>query len=143
MLLSWVARRLVRMQLFAHKRFFRMLNQLLRQSIKNAHGPYLLAGVYTYLVGKISVTGNAMSRSMTMRAGQTGSSRLRLRAVRGHSLVRTSTGCLGFTLFFFFKPSCRLMVQSALTFSLHPHGAQVRWVGLRAGSAFACVLPSF
>lgn len=97
-----MAQKLARMQLFAHKRFFRMLNQLLRQAVGNAPAPYALKGVYTYLVGKISVTGNAMSRSLLMRAGQTGNARLHLRAVRAHTIVRTSTGCLGFTLFFFF-----------------------------------------
>jgi hypothetical protein len=61
-----------------------------------------LRGMYLYLVGKISVTGNSMSRSYLVRGGQGGSSSLELRAAEAFGLVHTRTGCLGLTLRFFY-----------------------------------------
>lgn len=84
------------MTLFAHRRFFRLVGLLLTSL---ASGPHpLVQGVNMYLVGKISVTGNAMSRAQYARTGCGGNNNLRVQVAQAFTLVRTSTGCLGLTL---------------------------------------------
>lgn len=102
LLIRWLQFRLQRMSMFRHRRFFRLLGIFLRSTLTSLAPSFRLRGVYMYLVGKISVTGNAMSRSYTVRAGLSGNSNLKLAMASGHTIVRTSTGCLGLTINFFF-----------------------------------------
>jgi hypothetical protein len=90
------------MSMFAHLRFFRILGLILRSTLKDSFGFFKLKGFNFYLVGKISVTGNAMSRSYRAFAGKRSNSSLALKLASQFFLVRTPTGCLGFTLSFFF-----------------------------------------
>jgi hypothetical protein len=101
-LLNWLKDRLRYMSMFAHLRFFRLLGLILRLTIKDIFKPIQLKGFSFYLVGKISVTGNAMSRSYRAFAGKRSNSSLALRLASQFFLVRTPTGCCGFTLSFFF-----------------------------------------
>jgi hypothetical protein len=88
--------------MFAHLRFFRILGLVLKSTILPSFGKHRLKGFSFYLVGKISVTGNAMSRAYRSFAGKRGNSNLALRLATGFNIIRTPTGCLGFTLSFFF-----------------------------------------
>ncbi len=101
LLVSWLQTRLRSMSLYAHRRFFRLLGLLLRGSIRAA-GVYTFRGFYMRLVGKISVVGNAMSRSWWTRGGHAAGSNLTLQVYQGFTIVRTTTGCLGLSLFFFY-----------------------------------------
>lgn len=89
-----------RMTLFAHRRFFRLVGLLLT-SLTLGPKP-ILSGINMYLVGKISVTGNAMSRAQYAKAGLGGHNNLRAQAAQGFTLIRTSTGCLGLTLTYYY-----------------------------------------
>lgn len=60
-------------------------------------------GVNLYIVGKISVTGNAMSRAQFARAGLGGHNNLKAQVASAFTLVRTNTGCLGVSLSFFYS----------------------------------------
>lgn len=88
--------------MFAHLRFFRILGLILRLTVKDSFGVHRLKGFSFYLAGKISVTGNAMSRSYRAFSGKRCNSSLALKLASQFYLVRTSTGCLGFTLSYFF-----------------------------------------
>lgn len=101
LLISWLRIKLPRMTLFAHRRFFRLLGVLLTTLTAGRHST--MAGVNMYLVGKISVTGNAMSRSQLTKNGVGGNSNLRAQVVSGFTLVHTNTGCLGLTLSYFYN----------------------------------------
>lgn len=89
------------MSLYAHRRFFRLLGLLLR-GVASSEGTYFLRGFYMRLVGKISVVGNAMSRVWWTRGGLAAGSNLTLQVFQGFTIVRTTTGCLGLSLFFFY-----------------------------------------
>jgi len=102
LLLHWLQTRVRVMSMFAHLRFFRILGLVLKGTTVSSFGKYRLKGFNFYLVGKISVTGNAMSRAYRSFAGKRGNSNLGLRLATGFNIIRTSTGCLGFTLSFFF-----------------------------------------
>lgn len=102
LLLAWLQSRLRVMSLFQHQQYFRALGVALQEAVTSPVGPFQLGGAHLYVVGKISVTGNARSRSFFAFAGRTGPANLALRTARGFSLVRTRTGCLGLTLQYFF-----------------------------------------
>ena len=102
LMLHWLQTRVRVMSMFAHLRFFRILGLVLKNTTTSAFGKFRLKGFSFYLVGKISVTGNAMSRSYRSFAGNRSNSSLTLRLATGFNIIRTSTGCLGFTLSFFF-----------------------------------------
>ena len=102
LLLTWLQSRLQALSLFQHQNYFRILGLTLRNAVTAPTQAYQLRGVHLYVVGKISVTGNARSRAFYSYAGQTGAANLTLRSTRGFTLVRTRTGCLGLTLQYFF-----------------------------------------
>jgi len=85
---------------FGHRRFFRLFGIFLTTLLGSRHPAF--HGVSLYIVGKISVTGNAMSRAQFVRAGVGGNANLRVQAAPTFTLVRTNTGCLGLTLTFFY-----------------------------------------
>jgi hypothetical protein len=101
LVVSWLQTRLKHMSLYAHRRFFRLLGLLLRGAVR-ARGAHSLRGFYLRVVGKISVVGNAMSRVWWTRGGLAAGSNLTLQVFQGFSLVRTTTGCLGLSFFFFY-----------------------------------------
>lgn len=100
--IGWLQNRLRTMSMFAYLRYFRVLGLVLRFTTSNLFGEFALKGFSFYLVGKISVAGNAMSRSYSAFAGKRGTSSLNLRLASNFALIRTPTGCLGFTLSYFF-----------------------------------------
>jgi hypothetical protein len=102
LLVRWLQPRIRVMTLFQHRKFFRTLALTLQTSVLSPQERYVLRGFHLYLVGKISVTGNAMSRAYTAHAGQHGNATLTLRRVTSFTIVRTRTGCLGLTLTFCF-----------------------------------------
>lgn len=102
LLVMWLQNRLQHLTLFQHRRFFRTLVVSLRTAVLAPTCRFQLQGLYLQVTGKISVTGNAMSRTYLCRVGSQGNSNLTLRAATSFTLVRTKTGCLGLWLSFFF-----------------------------------------
>jgi len=90
------------MRLFAHRRFLRLLATFLRPYVALTPHEGKILGFNLVVTGKISVTGNAMSRTMQVRHGHAGVNNLRYHASSAFALIRTKTGCLGFNLTFFF-----------------------------------------
>ena len=93
---------MAKMKLFAHKRFLRLLGTFLKSYICLSPSPTTLLGFNLVTTGKISVTGNAMSRTMLVRFGKAGINNLSYRASSSFTLIRTKTGCLGLNLAFYF-----------------------------------------
>jgi hypothetical protein len=100
LLVNWLQGRLRFMSLFRHRRFFRIIGLFLRMAVNLTRPKFKLKGVYLYLVGKISVTGNARSRSFFATSGLYSLGNLTLRLNHAFSLVRTKTGCLGLTIYY-------------------------------------------
>ena len=97
-LVNWLQSRIRTMTLFQHRRFFRTLALTLRVACSRPRYRYALRGFRLLVVGKISVTGNAMSRTYSAHAGMQSNSSLRLRMCQAFTLIRTRTGCLGVTI---------------------------------------------
>lgn len=89
------------MSLFSHRRFFRLVGIFLA-TLTYGRVP-ALQGIALYLVGKISVTGNAMSRAQHLRVGVGGNANLQTQAAPTFTLIRTNTGCLGLSLTFYYS----------------------------------------
>jgi hypothetical protein len=102
LLTQWINRRMRSMRLFTHKKFLRLLGSFLRSYVSPTPLPGALLGFTLVTTGKISVTGNAMSRTMFVRCGKSGVNNLNYRASASFTLIRTQTGCLGLNLVFYY-----------------------------------------
>lgn len=102
LLINWIQSRLRFMSLFRHRQFFRVVGISLLTSLGSSSPRAQLAGFSMQITGKLSVTGNAMSRTYLIRKGKGSLSALNYRLVQGFTLVRTRTGCLGLWLSLFF-----------------------------------------
>lgn len=99
---QWAQRRMATMRLFAHRRFLRLLGSFLRGYVDLTSHAMTIRGFCFVTTGKISVTGNAMSRTMLVRVGKAGVNNLSYRATSAFTLIRTKTGCLGLNLTFYY-----------------------------------------
>jgi hypothetical protein len=102
-LLSWLHLRLSKMSAFSHKKFLGFMLFLLRLVCAEVANDFGIVGCRIDVVGKISVSGNARSRSIIFKQGYTGFSNVATKTVSGFYLVRTHTGCLGLTLWLFYR----------------------------------------
>ena len=102
LLAQWAKKRMGKMKLFAHKRFLRLLGSFLRGYVNLKTDPTKILGFNLVTTGKISVTGNAMSRTMLTRFGKAGINNLSYRASSSFVLIKTKTGCLGLNLVFYY-----------------------------------------
>lgn len=98
----WIQKRLKRMRLFAHRKFIRLLGTLLKYFVELKPEESKILGFVFLTTGKISVTGNAMSRNMLVRYGKSGINNLSYRASKSFTLIKTKTGCLGLNMSFYF-----------------------------------------
>lgn len=98
--LTWLQFKIKRMPLQAHRKFFRLLSLYFAGFTK---GPTpLISGVFFYVVGKISVTGNAMSRAQFIKAGPGSPANMKRQTATSFTLINTVTGCLGLSLTFYY-----------------------------------------
>lgn len=102
LLTQWARIRMSYMRLFAHRRFLRLLATFLRPYVALAPAPGKILGFNLVVTGKISVTGNAMSRTMHVRHGKASINNLRHHASSSFALIRTKTGCLGLNMTYLF-----------------------------------------
>lgn len=102
LLAQWAKKRMGRMRLFAHKKFLRLLGSFLRSYVSLKPSTTTVLGFNLVTTGKISVTGNAMSRTMLTRFGKAGINNLSYRASSTFVLIKTKTGCLGLNLVFYY-----------------------------------------
>jgi hypothetical protein len=102
LLTQWAHNKMSTMRLFGHRKFLRLLGSFLRSYVSLVPSPSSVLGFYLTTTGKISVTGNAMSRTMFVRFGKAGVNNLSYRASSSFALIRTKTGCLGLTLTYFY-----------------------------------------
>lgn len=97
-LMTWLHVRLSTMSAFRHKRFLSTVTFLIKAALAEIGAECGMAGCRLDVVGKISVTGNARSRSLIFKRGYTGITNSKIKAASEFYLVRTATGCLGLTL---------------------------------------------
>ena len=85
--------------LFSHRRMIKKLMFLLILSFRLYN---CLSGILYFIVGKISVGGNARTRPMKLTLGLRSGSKLPVRAISASDIVHTTTGCLGSYLVYYF-----------------------------------------
>ena len=102
LLSSWLSRTIHKVSFWKYRAFFRYLKFLL-QNLFLPSFPFLeMKGVKLKLKGKVSVAGNARTRSIYYRVGSTGQSTFNSRVLHNLTFFYTFTGILGLQIWFYF-----------------------------------------
>ena len=101
-LMTWLHNKLSRVSSFTHKRFLTFFLFLLKSVLLEMGDYYGVVGCRVDVVGKISVAGNARSRSIIFKQGKTSFANTQIKVANEFYLVRTNTGCLGLTIWLFY-----------------------------------------
>lgn len=91
------------MNLFMHNKFFTFFFFFLKTALNATQAKYNIVGLKFRLAGKISGVGNARKRTMTLKHGKINLNNMQLQTSHAFYLVRTTSGCLGLSMFLFFK----------------------------------------
>lgn len=99
---NWIKGMLYRMSFWKYRLLFRYIKYAMRYLFW-LHFPRLgFKGLKLRLKGKISVAGNARTRTLLYKIGETGYSKFNNKVICDYSIVNTFTGVLGFKVWFFF-----------------------------------------
>lgn len=101
-LANWIRAMLYRMSFWKYRILFRYLKFLFRYIFMANSDYFDLRGIKLQLKGKISVAGNARTRKLVLRLGNTSHSKFDNKVAYDLSFVHTFTGILGFKLWFFY-----------------------------------------
>lgn len=101
-LINWIRTMLYRMSFWKYRTLFRYLKFVIRDLFEPNFAKFGLRGFKVRLKGKISVAGNARTRTLMMRIGQTSHSKFNNKVAHSFTLVNSFTGVMGFNLWIFF-----------------------------------------
>ena len=101
-LANWIRAMLYRMSFWKFRLLFRYIKFLLQHIFKYSFDHFQFKGFKLRLKGKISVAGNARTRTLFYKVGDTSHSKMDNRVAYDLSFVGTFTGVLGFKLWFFY-----------------------------------------
>lgn len=101
-LANWIRAMLYRMSFWKYRLLFRYLRFVLRHLINYSFAHFQIRGIKLQLKGKISVAGNARTRTLVQRVGDTSHSKMSNRVAYDLSFVNSFTGVMGFKLWFFY-----------------------------------------
>lgn len=101
-LANWIRAMLKRMSFWKFRLLFRYLKFLLMHLFRQRFEHFMFKGFKLRLKGKISVAGNARTRALHLRVGDTSHTTMSNRIAYDLSYVGTFTGVLGLKLWFFF-----------------------------------------
>ena len=93
---------LKRLSFWKYRVLFRYLKFLLRYIFKPYFEAFDFRGFKLRLKGKISVAGNARTRTLVLQYGNTSHSKMDNKVAYDLSYVNTFTGVMGFKLWFFY-----------------------------------------
>ena len=99
---NWIKGMLYRMSFWKYRLLFRYLKYTMRYLFWLYFPELEFKGFKLRLKGKISVAGNARTRTLMYRIGETSYSKLSNRIVSDFTTINTFTGVLGFKIWFFF-----------------------------------------
>jgi len=99
---NWIRGMLSRMSFWKYRLLFRYIKFAMRYLFWIYFPELNFKGLKLKLKGKISVAGNARTRTLVYKIGETGYSKLNNRVLSDFSLINTFTGVLGFKIWFFF-----------------------------------------
>ena len=101
-LANWVRAMLKRLSFWKHRLIFRYLKYLFRYLFQYYFKELEFRGIKIQLKGKISVAGNARTRTLFYKYGETGQSKFDNKVAYDLSFVETFTGVMGFKVWFFY-----------------------------------------
>ncbi len=99
---NWIKGMLNRMSFWKYRLLFRYIKFAMRYLFWLYFSELQFKGLKIKLKGKISVAGNARTRTLVYRIGETGYSKIDNRVLCDSSIINTFTGVLGFKIWFFF-----------------------------------------
>ena len=97
-LANWIRSMLYRMSFWKYRLLFRYLKFLFQNLFRVVFDDFEFRGLKLQLKGKISVAGNARTRTLFYRVGDTSHSKANNKVAYDLSYVNTFTGILGFKL---------------------------------------------
>ncbi len=100
-LANWIKQMLYRMSFWKYRLLFRYIKYMLRYFFWSVFPDLDFKGFKLKLKGKISVAGNARTRTLAYKIGETGYSRVNNRVLSDFTTVNTFTGVMGFRVWFF------------------------------------------
>jgi len=101
-LMNWIIAMLARLSFWKYKTIFRYLKYVVRVLMLPYFSELRVQGFKLKLKGKISVAGNARTRTLFYRVGKTSHATLTNKLNYSFDLIHTFTGVMGFHLWFFF-----------------------------------------
>jgi len=99
---NWIKGMLNRMSFWKYRLLFRYIKFAMRYLFWLYFSELQFKGLKIKLKGKISVAGNARTRTLIYRIGETGYSKIDNRVICDSSTINTFAGVLGFKIWFFF-----------------------------------------
>jgi hypothetical protein len=102
LLSNWVISLFQKISFWKFKLFFRYLRYIFRYFFFNIFNEIKVKGIKFQLKGKISVAGNARTRTVRQTIGKAGYSTFQNKIVYNLNLVRTFTGVQGLKIWIFF-----------------------------------------
>ena len=101
-LINWIKAMLYRMSFWKYRSLFRYIKFVLRNLFEPNFKPLGLRGFKLKLKGKISVAGNARTRTLLIRVGQTSNAKFDNKVAHGFTLVNSFSGVMGFNIWIYF-----------------------------------------
>lgn len=101
-LASWMLQMFYKISFWKYKLFFRYLQYVLRYFFWSIFESLRITGLKFQMKGKISVAGNARTRTVLTKIGTAGHSSFKNRILYDLKLIRTFTGVIGFKTWIFF-----------------------------------------
>ena len=98
MIVMYIYKKMDNMSLFKHRSFLRRVFFILKVLFAEVGCLYFISGIKMRVSGKISVTGNARTRTMHFKQGLVSSSNMTTRVDHNFTIIRTNTGCLGLSI---------------------------------------------
>jgi len=99
---NWMTTMFQKISFWKYKVFLRYFKYILRYFFWSSFSQLGVIGIKMQLKGKISVAGNARTRTVLQRTGKTGHATFNNKVATTLSLVKTFTGVQGFKLWIFF-----------------------------------------
>ena len=101
-LINWIKAMLYRMSFWKYRSLFRNIKFVLKNLFEPNFATLGLRGFKIKLKGKISVAGNARTRTLLFKVGRTSHSKFNNKVAHSFTLINSFTGVMGFNLWIFF-----------------------------------------
>lgn len=102
LMIEWLQHTLIKVSFWKYRSLFHFLRYIFRFFLWPVFGDLGVRGVKFKLKGKISVSGNARTRTISTETGRSGKTTTAHRVIHLSRLIPSFTGVMGFQVWFFF-----------------------------------------